>query len=108
MKKNLQFEMEQQIMTCWNVCEDIDTLYEGVLDRDMDTDQISNVLLGMKDLYQLKFEKLFEQFEDLVKELYQLRQGREPGYIYLSNDNMNVQGADIANSEWTYTTTIKP
>lgn len=108
MTKLNQFDMEQQIMTCWNVCEDLDTLSEGVVERNMTTDNIANVLIGMKDLYQLKFEKLMEQFEDLVKELYQLRKGREPGYIYMSNDNMNSVGDNLADSEWSYTTTIKP
>lgn len=55
-------------MTCWNICEDLDTLCEGVLEHDMTNDQISNVLLGMKDLYQLKFEKLWDQFEAMCHE----------------------------------------
>lgn len=95
MKNFNQFDMEQQIMTCWNVCEDLDTLTEGVLDRGMTTDQISNVLIGMKELYQLKFEKLWEHFEALCAQKVQVtettlfdhlegfHQGRE------SWDNMN-------------------
>lgn len=72
MKTNL-FDMEQQVMTCWSVCEDLGTLYEGVLDQDMDQDKIANCLLGMKELYQLKFEKLWDHFEQVTREIYQLR-----------------------------------
>lgn len=64
-----RFDMEQQVMTCWSICEDLETLCEGVLERDMSADQISNVLLGLQGLYQLKFEKLWDQFEQMCKVL---------------------------------------
>ena len=62
-----RFDLEQEIMKCWNVTDDIDLLYENVLEKEMSTDDIANVLLGMKTLYQMKFEKCFETFEDLIK-----------------------------------------
>lgn len=87
MKPFNQFDMEQQIMNCWNVCEDLETLNEGVLDRGMTTDQISNVLMGMKDLYQLKFETLWEQFEAMLRERHQAKQGvKAPGYTNYDRD----------------------
>ena len=65
---NDRFDLEQQIMACWNVTSDIDTLCEGVLESDMTTDQIANILLGMKQLYELKFDKLFNTSEQLMQE----------------------------------------
>ncbi len=62
-----RFDLEQQIMACWNVTSDIDTLCEGVLESDMTTDQIANILLGMKQLYELKFDKMFGTFEELIQ-----------------------------------------
>lgn len=64
---NDRFDLEQQIMACWNVTSDIDTLCEGVLESDMTTDQIANILLGMKQLYELKFDKMFRTFEELIQ-----------------------------------------
>jgi len=64
---NDRFDLEQQIMACWNVTSDIDTLCEGVLESDMTTDQIANILLGMKQLYELKFDKMFRTFEQLIQ-----------------------------------------
>src|SRR3990167_6302159 len=61
-----RFDLEQQIMGCWNVTTDLDTLYEGVLESGMSTDQIANILLGMKQLYELKFDKCFKTFEKLI------------------------------------------
>ena len=65
---NDRFDLEQQIMACWNVTSDIETLFEGVIESDMTPDQITNILLGMKQLYELKFDKLFNTFEQLMKD----------------------------------------
>ena len=63
-----RFDLEQQIMACWNVTSDIDTLCESVCESDMTTDQIANILLGMKQLYELKFDKMFRTFEELIQD----------------------------------------
>ena len=64
---NDRFDLEQQIMACWNVTSDIETLFEGVIESDMTPDQIANILLGMKQLYELKFDKMFRTFEQLIQ-----------------------------------------
>ena len=61
-----RFDLEQGILQCWNVVDDIDLLYENVMDKDMTTDEIANTLLGLQQLYKMKFEKLFDTFEKLV------------------------------------------
>lgn len=63
-----RFDLEQQIMNCWSVCEDIDALYNQFGLREMSQDEIQNCLLGLKTLYQMKFEQLFAMFEDMIKE----------------------------------------
>jgi hypothetical protein len=62
-----RFDMEQEIMDVWGICEDLDILVEGVLDKEMSRDDIANALLGMKVLYGLKCEKLFDTFEQLIR-----------------------------------------
>ena len=61
-----RFDFEQEIMACWNIVEELKVLHEGVLERDLTSDQVSNILSGMTELYQMKFEILFETFEQLV------------------------------------------
>lgn len=61
-----RFDLEQNIMKCWSVTEDIYLLYENVMEKEMTKDEISNVLLGLHQLYELKFNKLFDNFETLV------------------------------------------
>ena len=59
-----RFDLEQDIMNCWHVVDDIDILYENVCEgRQFTDDEMANILLGLRGLYQLKFEKLFDTFE---------------------------------------------
>jgi len=63
-----RFELEQQILKCWNVTDDIKMLRRAMLDgeRALTTDQIDNALLGIIALYEMRFEETFATFEDLV------------------------------------------
>lgn len=61
-----RFDFEEQIMSCWNVATDLRDLSEGVIESDLTKDQIANVLMGMEQLYQLRFDKLFRMFEQAV------------------------------------------
>jgi hypothetical protein len=65
-----RFDFEQQIMSFWHVTTDIKDLSEEVLEGDMTKDQITNVLMGMEQMYEIRFNKLFRQFEQLVREYH--------------------------------------
>lgn len=67
MFETTRFDLEQQIMDCWGITDDLDVLFEAVMEKDLSKDQIANILLGMKDLYQLKFEKTFDTFEKCIR-----------------------------------------
>ena len=64
-----RFDLEQDIMNCWSVVDDIKELSRCMLDRrKMSEDEISNYLLGIETIYQVKFERLFETFEMLIRQ----------------------------------------
>ena len=67
-----RFDFEQQIQKCWMVTDDIYELAEAILEHGLTTDQTTNVLFGMKEMYELKFNKLWDMFEhpimDIVRE----------------------------------------
>lgn len=64
-----RFDLEQDIMNCWSVVDDIKELSRCMLDRrKMTEDEISNYLLGIETIYQVKFERLFETFEMLIRQ----------------------------------------
>jgi hypothetical protein len=63
-----RFQLEQQIMNCWQVCEDIDAVYQVGGYREMTEDELANALLGLKTIYQLKFEILMQTFETMIRQ----------------------------------------
>ena len=60
-----RFDLEQEIMRCWNILEDLKILQENILNGGT-VDENANINLGIMSLYEKKFEKLFEIFELLV------------------------------------------
>jgi hypothetical protein len=63
-----RFHLEEDIYNCWNVVADIRELHRSMLDRRaMSEDEISNYLLGLETIYEVKFERLQETFEQLVR-----------------------------------------
>lgn len=66
-----RFDFEEMIMRCWNVTEDLSLVCDVFEDTDMqahDQDRLFNIVNGMKELYDYKFSKLFEAFEQMIKE----------------------------------------
>jgi len=66
MNDNDRFDLEQHIMKCWNITDDLDVLSKAVRDVDFDVGETADILLGMRQLYEIKFSNLFGCFEDLV------------------------------------------
>ena len=66
-------DLEQEIMKAWHVVDDIDLLYENVKETDMSTGDIANVLLGLESVYNMRFQKVFNIFEDICKEYHAMR-----------------------------------
>lgn len=61
-----RFDLEQQILRCWHVTDDIELLYKNVMNKEMSTDEIANYLLGLKSIYSARFEEAFETFESCI------------------------------------------
>jgi len=61
-----RFDLEQDIFKCWHLVDDIDQLTEMIMDRDASKDTISNVLIGLSVLYGDRFQKLMDNFEELI------------------------------------------
>jgi hypothetical protein len=59
-----RFDLEQDIMKCWNVVEDLQNLYSC---ENLTEDEQQNYLLGLITIYEVKFQKLWESFENSVK-----------------------------------------
>lgn len=65
----IQFDLEQQIMACWMIIEDIKLLNSKHQDEpgSMTRDEVANYLLGLETIYGIKFDTLFNTFEKMFK-----------------------------------------
>lgn len=62
-----RFDLEQQILNCWHVTDDIEVVLDYIANEEnLDRDKVLNMLLGIKELYNLKFTKCFDIFEEIV------------------------------------------
>lgn len=61
-----RFDLEQQFLDLWKITDELQLVYERVMDRGMTTDEVANVLLGLVSLYNLKFDRCWETFENCV------------------------------------------
>ena len=68
-----RFDLEMDISYCRNVVDDIDMLYENILDNPKfvmppeTEDRIANALLGIKELYNMRFERLDDTFNQVFE-----------------------------------------
>jgi hypothetical protein len=68
-----RFDFEQQIQKCWMVTDDIREISEAIVEGKLvGKDSITKALNGVSELYDLKFNKLWDLFEhpimDIVRE----------------------------------------
>jgi len=65
MKYN-RFDLEQLILKNWEVVTEIKHLRE-LMESKPTQDQIENYLLGLETIYEVKFNKLWDCFEELCQ-----------------------------------------
>lgn len=68
-----RFDLEQQILDCWKIVDDIKLLDKNVLEGTVEggnltQDEISNYLMGLESIYGLKFQQMFDTFSKLISQ----------------------------------------
>lgn len=67
-----RFDLEQAIMDCYRVSDDLDLMLEEILDGTIDAtfncDSVHNALLGIKELHERRCQKLMDVFEQLLRD----------------------------------------
>ena len=63
-------DLEPMIMDCWSVCNDLETVFKQIGDgeRDPTQDELMNALMGIQQLYEWKFEQLFNRYEEVLRD----------------------------------------
>lgn len=101
------FDLEQEIMFCWHIVDDIDTAACNILDSERwsalpakEADELFNLLFGMKNLYDMRFQKLWDTFEQVSREFHMYRKQagaeREEELARLFDDAMETMKATDA------------
>lgn len=62
-----RFTLEEKILDCWRIIDDLETLGR-VYDREHTEDEILNILIGVTQLYDQRFNELFDTFEQCIKD----------------------------------------
>jgi hypothetical protein len=66
-RESNRFELEQDILNAWKITDDISMLYENVMENEsLDKDTIANALIGIQTIYSMRFERMWNTFEDMV------------------------------------------
>lgn len=60
-----RFDLEQEIMDVWHVVDNLETVVNAM--DNLEKDEIKAMLSGLAKLNHLKFEILFETFEDCIR-----------------------------------------
>jgi len=65
-RESNRFELEQDILNAWKITDDIEMVYSSILEKELDKDTICNALLGLHTIYEMRFERMWSTFENLV------------------------------------------
>jgi|TARA_B110000858_G_scaffold29865_1_gene32316 hypothetical protein len=87
-----RFDLEQAIMVAWNTCEDIDLIYHNTDNLNLnakDCDNLQNQLLGLKHITELRFEKMWHIFEELIRR-QKLEVSSDPSYDTIDEEYMSM------------------
>ena len=74
--------LEEKIMRSWTVVDDIDSVLRYVDNLPLaaeHADKIGNLLLGTKELTDLRFQEMWEEFESVCREYH--RRGKELDFL---------------------------
>ena len=66
--KYTRFDLEQLILKNWEITTEIKHLRELISNGNPTQDQLENYLLGLETIYEVKFNKLWDCFEELCQD----------------------------------------
>jgi hypothetical protein len=67
------FELEQNILKCWNVIVDIRDIVNDLESGDMTQQDAISGLRAFADVYQMRFDRTFRGYEQVCQSLHELR-----------------------------------
>ena len=67
------FDLEQDILKCWNVTTDMGEILDDVETGHMEFHEAIQALRAYQQVYERRFNKCFQRFEEHSQEVFELR-----------------------------------
>lgn len=87
------FDLEQRILDCWSIVDEIALMSATIGENGLSDDSIMNVLNGLETLYTIKFNRLFECYDELTMDLVKNNKMLEEECAALREQLTNNNGA---------------
>jgi hypothetical protein len=71
---NNNFELEQDILKCWNITSDLRELLEDWQEGRMADEDVMQAMDAYVKIYENRFDRTFRRFEQQCQNLHELRQ----------------------------------
>ena len=71
------FDLEQDIMKCWSVTDDIGEIAVDLAEGHMTAEEAARALEAYQQVYSRRFKRCFSRFEQFNQEVWQLRQAQD-------------------------------
>ncbi len=88
-------ELEDHIMKCWNITDDIGFIWRDITDGEpMTDDELCNILMGLEAFYNRKFSTLFELYgQALLEKKNYIDYGAGPREVQhvIGNDHWKIE-----------------
>lgn len=68
MQNDARFELEQAIISCGSVNDDIELLLDALCGEHADKERIVNALLGMRELHEMRCQRTFDIFSAMIRD----------------------------------------
>jgi cell division protein FtsX len=83
---NIQ-DLEQEFLRCWEITQDLDLLAK----ENENNDALKNNILGIKNVYEMRFNKAWDTYEALVKEYYGLQKYKPRAVNFDNEENEDAK-----------------
>lgn len=93
------FELEQGILRCWGVVEDLEDISNSIRNNYTNPEDVLKLLESFRTIYQMRFEQVFSVFEDISKELHQLRRERDSLDLELRTTQFDLAQGSVAKKQ---------
>lgn len=67
------FDLEQDILKCWNVTTDMGEILDDVESGNMELHEAIQALRAYQQVYERRFNKCFQRFEEHSQEVFEMR-----------------------------------